>query len=59
MPRQCPGTKRNLPLTPLDPFLWGYLENRVYQNTPRTPAALKCNINPILKEKLGLSQMIT
>lgn len=38
---------RSPDLTPCDYFLWGYIKDRVYRDTPRTLAELKAKIETI------------
>ncbi|GBP29256.1 Ras-related GTP-binding protein D [Eumeta japonica] len=39
-----PWPSRSPDLTPMDFFLWGYLKERVYNDNPQSPVALKENI---------------
>ena len=37
-------------LNPLDFFLWGFLKNRVYENTPETLEELKAEIRRVIRD---------
>ena len=44
-----PWSPHSPDLNPLDFFLWGYMKNRVYENTPATIMELKEEIKRVLK----------